>query len=419
MLVIEAALCGYDQLLISRQKVAADQTQSLLVLAGSSVIDRLYYEQWTLPPLRFLYFNVAQSLSVFYGSNPWHYYLTQGYPLLLTTFIPFGLAGLYRSLQSTSSLSHKVLHQLSTTCFLVPTVLSLIAHKEVRFIYPLLPPLNILAASPFTAFFLPTITPSPPTTYATLTPRRLLLVGLAISTLALSLFTTTAHQVAPLSVLTYLRNEYSTHYLSQPPSTSSLQPAPSLMTVGFLMPCHSTPWRSHLVFPGIKAWALGCEPPINLDGEAKANYVDEADRFYADPIAFLQKEMGQPPRQQRRSLFGFGRSQDGLLPGGEMFGAERAGIGEKNGTGDESGVPWDGGSGRKIWTEYIVFFAQLEPTMERVLRGSVYGECWRGWNSWVHDDWRRRGDVVVWCVRGGGEKRRGKDKKERVRTVWW
>ena len=28
-----------------------------------------------------------------------------------------------------------------------------------------------------------------------------------------------------------------------------------------------------------------------------------------------------------------------------------------------------------------------------------YAERWRGGNSGLHDDWRRRGDVVVWYLR--------------------
>ena len=46
--------------------------------------------------------------------------------------------------------------------------------------------------------------------------------------------------------------------------------------------------------------------------------------------------------------------------------------------------------------------------------GGGYKECKRIWNSRVHDDWRRTGDVVVWCLhedrvekedeRGVGEK---------------
>lgn len=400
----------------------------MLVLSVSSIVDRLYYQQWTFPPFRFLYFNVAQSLSVFYGSNPWHYYLTQGLPLLLTTFLPFGIVGLYQSFSSTSSwptsnrlplLSTKILHQLATTTLIVPATLSLISHKEVRFIYPLIPALHILASRPFTHFFLPTILPSPPSTSFAYTPRRLLLLFLALSTLALSIFTTTLHQTGPLSVITYLRNEYTAHYLTQPPTTSALQPAPSVMTVGFLMPCHSTPWRSHLVFPGIKAWALGCEPPVNMNATARAAYVDEADAFYNDPVGWINTELGTPPKGalQRRSLFGFGRNQEGQ--GGDAVAAM-----PKDGVVPGEAEPWDGGLGRKVWTEYVVFFAQLEPTMRGVLRGSGYRECWRGWNSFGHDDWRRVGDVVVWCTRGGkkgdegGKVGMGKG-REKLRTGWW
>ena len=36
--------------------------------------------------------------------------------------------------------------------------------------------------------------------------------------------------------------------------------------------------------------------------------------------------------------------------------------------------------------------------MHTALQGSGYGECWRGFNSHWHDDWRRKGDVVVWCL---------------------
>ena len=62
---------------------------------------------------------------------------------------------------------------------------------------------------------------------------------------------------------------------------------------------------------------------------------------------------------------------------------------------------WDGGEGAKAWPDYLLFFGALEDVLGGVLRGSAYRECWRGWNSWGHDDRRRRGDVVVWCLRGG------------------
>lgn len=55
-----------------------------------------------------------------------------------------------------------------------------------------------------------------------------------------------------------------------------------------------------------------------------------------------------------------------------------------------------------------MFFGQMEGTMREVLakegeegEDGAYGECWRGWNGvagW-HEDWRRRGGLVVWCLR--------------------
>ncbi|MCJ1269487.1 hypothetical protein MMC22_009379 [Lobaria immixta] len=366
-----------------------------LVLLSSALIDRLYYQRWTFPPLRFLYFNIAQSLAVFYGRNDWHYYLSQGCPLLLTTYLPFAVVGLYQSLSSsessstrsnTSALASTIKRQLALTSLLVPLILSFISHKEIRFIYPLLPPLHLLAAPPITGYFLPSSSsyhPNPGRRRHLLLPL-ILLVNLAIAFLA-----TTSHQPAPLSVLTYLRTQYTTHHLSQPPPNSLLPPAPSTMTVGFLTPCHSTPWRSHLVHRGINAWALSCEPPLHLaPGSPRADYLDEADQFYANPSAWLARELGPPPLGPR-SHFLLGHAPP-LPPPVEPFAtsSSAAGDGRKN-------------KNLKTWPEYLVFFGALEPDLARVLRGSRYEECWKGWNGWVHDDWRRRGGMRVWCLRAG------------------
>ena len=403
VLLTQGCLCGY----VARRSQAslADRLSRSLMLMLSTLVDRLYYEQWTFPPFRFLYFNIAQSLAVFYGRNDWHYYLSQGYPLLLTTFLPFGLIGIWQSLfplehppqyLNDSISTQTIKYQLATTAVLVPCVLSFISHKEVRFVYPLLPLLHTLAAVPFTTFFLPGVSLAIPHS-SQFTAKRLLLALLLIVNISIAIVTTTSHQTAPFSVMTYLRNQHTKHYLSQPPS-EFLAPAPSTMTVGFLMPCHSTPWRSHLVHSSTKAWALTCEPPVNMNASARANYVDEADRFYADPKEFLATTLGTPPTLQKAqaSWFSWFRTRKRL----------------KNGSGREEMIEanaWDGREGLKRWPEYVVFFEQMEPTMKEVLAGSGYRECWRGWNSWGHDDWRRRGDMLVWCLRkqGNKEKRKG------------
>jgi len=84
--------------------------------------------------------------------------------------------------------------------------------------------------------------------------------------------------------------------------------------------------------------------------------------------------------------------------------------------------------GRRKWPDYLVFFEQLESVMRTALQGSGYAECWRGFNSHWHDDWRRTGDVLVWCldrdrkrrVEGAGDGDRGKGMNgiwNRMKTV--
>ncbi|KAJ5772690.1 hypothetical protein N7520_003219 [Penicillium odoratum] len=357
-LVREALLCGS------------------IILTISAMTDRLFYGVWTFPPLRFLYFNIAQSLAVFYGRNKWHYYLTEGYPLILTTLVPFAIPGLHvaltcRDFSASNRAQTTIKLQLAMVCILMPFVLSLISHKEVRFIYPLLPSLHILAAPRLMQFFWPALTSSSHTH----TPKRLILIFLLLVNGTIALYTSIFHASGPMKVLDYLRHQHETHSLSQDmvyPS-SSVPPAPEIgITVGFLMPCHSTPWRSHMVYPSIHAWALSCEPPISLNETQKATYRDEADQFYDDPDAFLRQNMAGGLRHLPR--------RPSYVTGHRVMTS-----------------PFES-SMLHEWPDYLVFFAQLEPTMRQLIRGSSYGECSRIWNTAWHDDWRRRGDIVVWCL---------------------
>ena len=358
------------------------------VLFLSVLVDRLYYQVWSLPPLNFLRFNVVQSLSIFYGNNDWHYYLSQGYPLLLTTALPFAIAGIYHALQNTASfdstpaISGKTLSQLAIICLMVPLALSAVSHKEVRFIYPLLPALHILTASSLTSFFEPALTQrlakpsSLSTKFASIIAKRTLLLTLVAINATITIYSSTIHASGVISVTDYLRDQHSRHYLSSAsfPGSITSAPAEGNMTVAFLMPCHSTPWRSHLIHPGIHAWALTCEPPLQLNAISRAAYLDEADLFYADPTLWLRSHMSRsPPR-----AIGF-------------FGTRTRALNRQRDTELKVG-------GRREWPDYLVFFEQLESVMHTALQGSGYGECWRGFNSHVHDDWRRKGDVVVWCL---------------------
>jgi len=322
-----------------------------VVFVISSIADRFYYEAWTFPPVRFIYFNVAKSLAVFYGRNRADYYLTEGLPLLLTTVLPFSLIGIWKA--NPLRLSHstadpearsdarqdETLTLFARTAIFVTLTMSLIAHKEVRFLFPILPILHVLAARPLASFFQKHPSSS----------RKALLCSLVAVNVAIAFYTSQYHQRGVIDVLHHLRHEHE----------SKLAFRPSDTTVGFLMPCHSTPWRSHLVHPSIIAWALTCEPPLDIPLSQRSSYMDEADQFYADPAAWLKLHMRDP------------------VP--KVSGAD---------------------NGRRDWPQRLVFFAQLEEdvkTAAKIVEHLQYQQCWRGFNSHWHDDWRRQGDVVVWC----------------------
>ncbi|KAL8725114.1 MAG: hypothetical protein Q9166_007556 [cf. Caloplaca sp. 2 TL-2023] len=372
VLILEAAICG------------------TIILASSAVIDRFYYQQWTFPPFRFLYFNLAQSLSVHYGRNDWHYYLSQGYPLLLTTSLPFALIGLCQSLfpqdppSTQSLLTATIKRQLATTSFLVPFILSFISHKEVRFIYPLLPTLHLLSALPFTSYFF-----SIPSKNAI--RKRLILTLILTTNLLIAIFTTTLYQQAPLTTLSYLRSRATAQ-----PNTPT--------TAAFLTPCHSTPWRSHLIHPSLKAWALTCEPPLHLPPSQHKSYLDEADLFYQSPTHWLSLHLGRPPKNINEQTLRLSALETAT---GVAWNGVDVDIDEKTGRKKER---------RKAWTGYLVFFGQLEEEMGVYLRGSGYGVCWREWNGWGHEDWRRKGGMVVWCL-NEGEKKAWREREERKKEV--
>ncbi|EMC97642.1 glycosyltransferase family 22 protein [Baudoinia panamericana UAMH 10762] len=338
------------------------------LLCGSAVfiaslgVDRTYYGEWTFPPLNFIYFNVVQAIAGFYGRNRIDYYFTEGLPLLLTTALPFALSGLWESLRpGLDKPGFRGYEERQARLIMAFAVLStvvaftLLAHKEVRFVYPLLPILHVLAARPMAAFF----DPFP-------LPRSKVKIGVLALMLTFNVYIAAyasfVHQRGVIDVTDFLRQEQERR-LAHSISLST----PSNLTVGFFMPCHSTPWRSHLIRPETKGWALTCEPPLNLSTEERATYEDEADIFYNHPASWIEDNM-----KDRKSIM-------------------------RNASPNPASTPSDGT--RREWPEYLAFFEHLEPVMNSVLGPTRYEECWRGFNTHWHDDWRRQGDVVVWCMR--------------------
>ncbi|KAI0691035.1 glycosyltransferase family 22 protein [Cytidiella melzeri] len=322
-------------------------------------LDTWYYGSLTLTPLNFLATNLS-SVSLFYGSSAWHYYLTQGIPILCGTAAPFALQSTYHHLYPGSRASVKRMIGL-----IVWTVLiySLPGHKEWRFIHPLLPLFQILAAislvdshnifghigadghdKPSRAAFLPRI-------------RRVYWLLFVLHILPLP-YLMRWHSRAQVDVMHYLRD-------LAPEDTRS---------IGFLMPCHSTPWQAYLHSPLLadpgRLWALGCEPPVGINAD---NYKDQTDIFYESPIEYLRGR--------------FPASVDvEFAPSPKPF--------AEPGQPPSETYDW-----RHEWPEYLVMFGALLDDLEvsKLLREKGYREIWHKEHGWEGDS-RRRGGVTVMKV---------------------
>uniref|UniRef100_A0A915JRN8 Mannosyltransferase n=1 Tax=Romanomermis culicivorax TaxID=13658 RepID=A0A915JRN8_ROMCU len=243
---------------------------SILVL--SIIIDRFCYGYWVFSMWNFFLFNFASSGSAHFGTHPIHWFISNGLPTILFMHaLPITL-GIFKSNV------RWILHLSFFYCF----VHSLIPHKELRFLLPILPLLNIYCAlymesSSYASaqvkncrkFFI---------YYSIMSSKAKAVMYLLLFTnLPLMIYTGIVHQRGVLDVVSYLANlaTIKSKNLSDENKFSAL----------ILAPCHTTPLFSHL-HANISIRFLACEP--NLDN--LVDYVDEADRFYADPQKWLAYE---------------------------------------------------------------------------------------------------------------------------------
>ncbi|ORY05367.1 hypothetical protein K493DRAFT_275165 [Basidiobolus meristosporus CBS 931.73] len=290
-------------------------TIGLLAVAGMVLIDYGFYGEWVFVPYQFYHFNVTQNISLFYGGHPWHWYLSQGLPIITTTFIPFWIYGVVKS-------KHR---ELFYAAIWVLVGYSLLAHKEFRFIYIILPILLMYAGHG-----LAYVVNGKWRKYKTY-----VIVFLAATNIPMAIYMTQVHQRGVVDVM---------DYLTQEAYRNEANGLPLLKEIGFLMPCHSTPYYSHL-HKNVDMWFITCEPPLH--GVNMDKYKDESDLFYEDPAGFL----------------------------------------------DTNFEP----HGPRKWPTHLVFFEALRRSIHPKLESLGYQECARIFNSHFHDDSRRTGAVLVYC----------------------
>ncbi|CCM00013.1 uncharacterized protein FIBRA_02039 [Fibroporia radiculosa] len=314
-----------------------------VILGVLVLIDSAYYGALTITAINFLRTNLS-SVSLFYGTSPWHYYFSQAMPLLCTTALPFVLHGMLLA----ARVGTGALQTLSGLIVWTIGIYSLLGHKEWRFIHPILPLMHVLASR--------SLVPSRrhDKLKSSLPLGRVYRLLLLLNIPAI-VYVMLFHGRAQVDVVRYLANLR----------------AGEVSSIGFLMPCHSTPWqaymhRSDLADEG-RIWALGCEPP--LSGQDMQFYQDQTDIFFNSPPVYLHTR--------------FPREVNPFFPPSPFpFTAPGASTSSKD---------W-----AHEWPQYLVMFgALLDDEVRSILESRRYREVWRSGTGWEGDQ-RRRGGVKVW-----------------------
>ena len=222
----------------------------------STSIDILCYKRFVLTPLEFFKINVLNKISEQYGTMHLMWYMSSGLPVLLGfsySLIPYGVFKVcqnYVNMYKSKILLFVAVWSIS--------IYSLLAHKEFRFILPLLPMFiyilnESVCSQKFKQF-----------------TKKFCIFWFIISNVLPGFYFSVLHQQGALQVMSHLRNEIEIMNASD-------------VDILFLTKCHATPYYSHL-HKNVSMRFLTCEP--NLYGIK--NYYDEADVFFMNPMKWLE-----------------------------------------------------------------------------------------------------------------------------------
>lgn len=288
-----------------------------VVLGISFILDRLFYGYWTFPLYNFVEFNIIKNLSIFYGLSPWHFHIFQSVPLLLMTYLPLFVVSIVKYKLYKTVLGVVVAFTL--------LLFSVIDHKEFRFIYPLMPIFLLFSAFSFKDIYLRS-------KYF-----YLVVICITIINSMVAVLFNNVNERGEIDIISYLRTNA------------------EVIDFGFLTPCHSTPWQSHLHDSKFEtSWFITCEPPLHLEKanfEVIKSYRDESDQLFDNPELFIQDNF--PPTL-------------------------------------------DYSASKYSWPTHLIIYDNFHE-MAVLLQQKGYFECHRVFNSYFHWDDRRRGDLVVYC----------------------
>jgi len=252
------------------------------VLLGT-VLDRFFYGFWAVPFLGSFHFNVMQGNGSLYGTHHPLWYLFAGLPAICGVLLPLFVASVSMACTEPNFNARKI---VVTIVLFYVALHSFSAHKEFRFMLPILHLICVLSAYCITGYYASLVDKVAPGIAA---PRRRLLffyLPLLLLNYPHLLFLGFTHQAASIGI----NREIVKHIQEMETAMSSTGQRTSTAreySIHYLMGCHSTPLYSHLhIRRGvvIRARTLDCSPQCRAD----PNTLCEADRFQVIPFDFIK-----------------------------------------------------------------------------------------------------------------------------------
>lgn len=281
---------------------------------------------------------------------------------MLTVALPWVFIGWFRVLTDrVSARDRDAARSIAYAALWMVVAYSLLSHKEFRFLQPVLPMLHICGA-----LFLASEAPSVSNARGAIMSLPHYLRLLMLAQVPIAIYALAFHSKGQVGIMGYL------HEKGQVPSVHS---------IGFLMPCHSTPWQSHLHVKHLSTtnnlWFIECTPPRPDDGPL---YWDQSDFFYHDPVTYMVDR--------------FPLHVDTTFPSASGTAVKQSGVPRERTKFD---LGW-----QHSWPSHLVMFDALlhtqnqqGTTIRELLNEKGYSERYRMWNSIFHPDHRRQGDIVV------------------------
>ena len=183
----------------------------------------------------FLDFNIFQGVSLFYGVHSIFWYFYAAAPFMLSGWLPFFLLGSWMAYGRTFFRG-----------FIIAGILShsWMAHKEFRFVYPLLPAMLVYIGHGMNIFVSKASKLSRVHKYS-------LIFGCVLINIGIAVFINQWHCVGPIHTVHYLNNKLGLLSSEQQKT----------IRLFWLTPCHASPYYSSIHYP-IHMDFLHCEPPI-------------------------------------------------------------------------------------------------------------------------------------------------------------